>query len=131
MEIIYYIMIWVTDTVNSPVENQCSISAPSTCIKPSLWVRGQENLEGGGGGRRWEEGRQRGSRCLLFTLLSSLLPPETPDTQANVQWINHKLVIQMMQSVKFGTQIPREKRCTAKRAWVVGDIGWNTVLSVL
>ena len=32
-----------------------------------------------------QEERQRGSRSLLFTLFSSLFPPETPDTQANVQ----------------------------------------------
>ena len=79
MEIIYYIWYDLPDTVNIPVENQRSISAS---IKPSLGVRGQEILEGGGGGG---EGRQRGSHCLLFILFSSLFPSETPDTQANVQ----------------------------------------------
>ena len=111
-EIIYYIMIWFTDTVNSPVENQCSISA-STCIKPSLWVRGQENLEGGG---RGEVGGGKRERTLLSTLLSSLFPLETPDTQANVQWIKHRLVIQIMQSVKFGTQTPREKKMHSQKS---------------
>ena len=65
---------------NIPVENQHSISMS---IKPSLGVRGKKNLEGGGGGGRRED--REDSRCLPFTLFSSLFPPETPDTQANVQ----------------------------------------------
>ena len=65
---------------NIPVENQHSISMS---IKPSLGVRGKENLKGGGGGGRSED--REDSRCLPFTLFSSLFPPETPDTQANVQ----------------------------------------------
>ena len=36
-----------------------------------------------------------------------------------------------MQSVKFGTQTTREKRCTAKRVWVVGDIGWKSRVSLV
>jgi len=37
---------------------------------------------------------------------------------------NHKLVIKMMQSVKFGTQTPGEKKMhAAKRVPVVRDIG--------
>ena len=115
MEIIYYIMIWFTDTVNSPVENQCSISA-STCIKPSLWVRGQENLEGGGRGGGGEVGGGKTERTLLPSLYSSLFPLETPDTQANVHCINHKLVIQIMQSVKFGTQTPRAKKMHSQKS---------------
>ena len=65
---------------NIPVENQHSISMS---IKPSLGVRGKENLEGEGGGGRRED--REDSRCLPFTLFSTLFPPETPDTQANVQ----------------------------------------------
>ena len=65
---------------NIPVENQHSISMS---IKPSLGVRGKENLEGGGRGGRRED--REDSRCLPFTLFSTLFPPETPDTQANVQ----------------------------------------------
>ena len=65
---------------NIPVENQHSISMS---IKPSLGVRGKENLEGGGGDGRRED--REDSRCLPFTLFSTLFPPETPDTQANVQ----------------------------------------------
>ena len=72
MEIIYYIWYDLPDTVNIPVENQ-----------PSLGVSGKKNLEGGGGGGRRED--REDSRCLPFTLFSSLFPPETPDTQANVQ----------------------------------------------
>ena len=67
---------------NIPVENQHSISMS---IKPSLGVRGKKNLEGGGGGGRRED--REDSRCLPFTLFSSLFPPETPDNQANVQRI--------------------------------------------
>ena len=51
MVIIYYIWYDLPDTVNIPVQNQCSISMS---IKPSLGVRGKENLEsgrGGGGGK--------------------------------------------------------------------------------
>ena len=66
--------------VNIPVENQHSISMS---IKPSSGVRGKENLEGGGGGGRRKD--REDSRCLPFTLLSSLFPTEMPDTQANVQ----------------------------------------------
>ena len=81
MEIIYYIWYDLPDTViNIPVENQRSISAS---IKPSLGVSGKENLEGGGGGGRRED--REDSLCLPFTLLSFLFPPETSDTQANVQ----------------------------------------------
>ena len=65
---------------NIPVENQHSISMS---IKPSLGVRGKENLEGGGGGGRRED--REDSHCLPFTFFSTLFPPETPDTQANVQ----------------------------------------------
>ena len=65
---------------NIPVENQHSISMS---IKPSLGVRGKKNLEGGGGGGRRED--REDSRCLPFTLFSSLFPTEMPDTQANVQ----------------------------------------------
>ena len=99
--------------VNIPVENECSISA-NTCIKPSLGVRGQESLEGGGQRR---EDRERGSHCLSFILLTSPFHPETPDTQADVQWIiNDKLVIQIMQSVKFGTQTPRAKKMHSQKS---------------
>ena len=80
MEIIYYIWYDLPDTVNIPVENQRSISAS---IKPSLRVSGKKNLEGGGGGGRRKD--REDSRCLPFTLFSTLFPPETPDTQANVQ----------------------------------------------
>ena len=81
MEIIYYIWYDSPDRVNIPVENECSISA-NTCIKPSLGVRGQESLEGGGQRR---EDRERGNHCLSFFLLTSPFHPETPDTQADVQ----------------------------------------------
>ena len=81
MEIIYYIWYDLPDRVNIPVENECSISA-NTCIKPSLGVRGQESLEGGGQRR---EDRERGSHCVSFFLLTSPFHPETPDTQADVQ----------------------------------------------
>ena len=96
MEIIYYIWYDLPDTVNIPVENQRSISAS---IKPSLGVSGKENLEGGGGGGRRED--REDSRCLPFTLISSLFPPETFN-----EFNNQKLVIKMMESVKFGTQTP-------------------------
>ena len=82
MEIIYYIWYDLPDTVNIPVENQRSISAS---IKPSLGVSGKKNLEGGGGGGRREDRAEEVAVSPAFTLFSSLFPPETPDTQANVQ----------------------------------------------
>ena len=66
MGIIYYIWYDVPDMVNIPVENQCSISMS---IKPSLGVRGKENLESGGGGA----GGKTESKSLSF-LHSFLFP---------------------------------------------------------
>ena len=79
MEIIYYIWYDLPDMVNIPVENQRSISAS---IKPSLGVRGQEILEGGGGGARGKTERKSLSPLHSFLFL---FPLEMPDTQANVQ----------------------------------------------
>ena len=108
-----YITSWydLPDMVNISVENECSISAS---IKPSLGVRGQEILEGGGERR---EDRERGSHCLSFMLLTSPFHPEMSDTRADVQRINHKLVIQIMaQSVKIGTQTPREEKIHSQKS---------------
>ena len=110
MEIIYYIMVWFTWQGKYSSREWVF----NTCIKPSSGVRGQESLEGGGQRR---EDRERGSHCLSFILLTSPFHPETPDTQADVQWIiNDKLVIQIMQSVKFGTQTPRAKQMYSQKS---------------
>ena len=112
MEIIYYIWYDLPDTVNIPVENQRSISAS---IKPSLGVSGKKNLEGGGGGRRREDREEVAVFSLLFSLPYFLQKRLILRLMFN-EFNNHKLVIKMMQSVKFGTQTPGEKKMHSQKS---------------
>ena len=112
MEIIYYIWYDLPDMVNIPVENQRSISAS---IKPSLGVSGKKNLEGGGGGGRREDREEVTVFSLLFSLLYFLQKRLILRLMFN-EFNNHKLVIKMMQSVKFGTQTPGEKKMHSQKS---------------
>ena len=112
MEIIYYIWYDLPDMVNIPVENQRSISAS---IKPSLGVSGKENLEGGGGGGRREDREEVAVFSLLFSLPYFLQKRLILRLMFN-EFNNHKLVIKMMQSVKFGTQTPGEKKMHSQKS---------------
>ena len=111
MEIIYYIWYDLPDTVNIPVENQRSISAS---IKPSLGVSGKKNLEGGGGGKT-ELRKSLSPRPSLFSLpyfLQKRLILRLMFSEFN----NHKLVIKMMQRVRFATQTPGEKKMHSQKS---------------
>ena len=112
MEIIYYIWYDLPDTVNIPVENQRSISAS---IRPSLGVSGKKNLEGGGGGGRREDREEVAVSPSLFSLPYFLQKCLILRLMFN-EFNNHKLVIKMMQSVKFGTQTPREKKMHSQKS---------------
>ena len=113
MEIIYYIWYDLPDTViNIPVENQRSISAS---IKPSLGVSGKKNLEGGGGGGRREDREEVTVFSLLFSLPYFLQKRLILRLMFN-EFNNHKLVIKIMQSVKFGTQTPGEKKMHSQKS---------------
>ena len=112
MEIIYYIWYHLPDTVNIPVENQPSISAS---IKPSLGVSGKKNLEGGGGGGRREAREEVAISPSLFSLPYFLQKRLILRLMFN-EFNNHKLVIKMMQSVKFGTQTPGEKKMHSQKS---------------
>ena len=112
MEIIYYIWYDLPDMVNIPVENQRSISAS---IKPSLGVSGKKNLEGGGGGGRREDREEVAVFSLLFSLPYFLQKRLILRLMFN-EFNNHKLVIKMMQSVKFGTQTPGEKKMHSQKS---------------
>ena len=113
MEIIYYIWYDLPDTVNIPVENQRLISAS---IKPSLGVSEKENLEGGGGGG-WREDRAEEVTVSpsLFSLPYFLQKRLILRLMFN-EFNNHKLVIKIMQSVKFGTQTPGEKKMHSQKS---------------
>ena len=112
MEIIYYIWYDLPDMVNIPVENQRSISAS---IKPSLGVSGKKNLEGGGGGGRREDREEVAVFSLLFSLPYFLQKRLILRLMFN-EFNNHKLVIKIMQSVKFGTQTPGEKKMHSQKS---------------
>ena len=112
MEIIYYIWYHLPDTVNIPVENQPSISAR---IKPSLGVSGKKNLEGGGGGGRREAREEVAISPSLFSLPYFLQKRLILRLMFN-EFNNHKLVIKMMQSVKFGTQTPGENKMHSQKS---------------
>ena len=112
MEIIYYIWYDLPDMVNIPVENQRSISAS---IKPSLGVSGKENLEGGGGGRRRQDREKVAVSPSPFSLPYFLQKRPILRLMFN-EFNNHKLVIKMMQSVRFGTQTPREKKMHSQKS---------------
>ena len=105
-------MVWFTDMVNIPVENQHSISMS---IKPSSGVRGKENLEGGGGGGRREAREEVAISPSLFSLPYFLQKRLILRLMFN-EFNNHKLVIKMMQSVKFGTQTPGEKKMHSQKS---------------
>ena len=98
--------------VNIPVENQRSISAS---IKPSLGVRGQEILEGGGEGGRREDREEVTAFSLFFSLPYFLQNRLILRLMFN-EFNNQKLVIKMMQSVKFGTQTPRAKKMHSQKS---------------
>ena len=98
--------------VNIPVENQRSISAS---IKPSLGVSGKKNLEGGGGGGRREDREEVAVFSLLFSLPYFLQKRLILRLMFN-EFNNHKLVIKIMQSVKFGTQTPGEKKMHSQKS---------------
>ena len=98
--------------VNIPVENQHSISMS---IKPSSGVRGKENLEGGGGGGRREAREEVAISPSLFSLPYFLQKRLILRLMFN-EFNNHKLVIKMMQSVKFGTQTPGEKKMHSQKS---------------
>ena len=112
MEIIYYIWYDLPDTVNIPVENQRSISAS---IRPSLGVSGKKNLEGGGGGGRREDREEVAVSPSLFSLPYFLQKCLILRLMFN-EFNNHKLVIKIMQSVKFGTQTPGEKKMHSQKS---------------
>ena len=112
MEIIYYIWYDLPDMVNIPVENQRSISAS---IKPSLGVSGKKNLEGGGGGGRREDREEVAVFSLLFSLPYFLQKRLILRLMFN-EFNNHKLVIKIMQSVKFDTQTPGEKKMHSQKS---------------
>ena len=112
MEIIYYIWYDLPDTVNIPVENQHSISMS---IKPSLGVRGKENLEGGeevGGGKTERIVSVSPSLFSLPYFLQKRLILRLMFNEFN----NHKLVIKMMQRVRFATQTPGEKKMHSQKS---------------
>ena len=113
MEIIYYIWYDLPDTVNIPVENQRLISAS---IKPSLGVSGKENLEGGGGGGRREDRAEELAVSPSLFSLSYFLQKRLILRLMFNEFNNHKLVIKMMQSVKFGTQTPGEKKMHSQKS---------------
>ena len=112
MEIIYYIWYDLPDTVNIPVENQRSISAS---IRPSLGVSGKKNLEGGGGGGRREDREEVAVSPSLFSLPYFLQKCLILRLMFN-EFNNHKLVIKMMQRVRFGTQTPGEKKMHSQKS---------------
>ena len=111
MEIIYYIWYDLPDTVNITVENQRSIYN-SASIKPSFGVSGKENLEGGGGGKTERIVAVSPSLFSLPYFLQKRLILRLMFNEFN----NHKLEIKMMQSVKFGTQTPGEKKMHSQKS---------------
>ena len=113
MEIIYYIWYDLPDTVNIPVENQRLISAS---IKPSLGVSGKENLEGGGGGGRREDRAEEVAVSPSLFSLSYFLQKRLILRLMFNEFNNHKLVIKMMQRVRFATQTPGEKKMHSQKS---------------
>ena len=125
MEIIYYIWYDLPDTVNITVENQRSIYN-SASIKPSFGVSGKENLEGGGGGKTERIVTVSPSLFSLPYFLQKRLILRLMFNEFN----NHKLIIKMMQSVKFGTQTPGEKKMQAAKRVQLSGISDETLSGV-